>query len=1333
MQAASCCQFLLAVVCQVKPWNAPFFSNNQPISCFAPSPVLVLHSNYININTRFMKLLAPSKKLLRSGVTALLVALTFGAFAQNDVGVFAVTSPFEFGRENTELGYATSELVTMRVVNFGSNQQNSIPVGFDFDNGTTTGTGNISTNMFQNDTVNFTFANTVNPTAYGTHTLKVWTALAGDGSIGNDTMYYTMNSVENAPVNLPYVEDFNGAAAQTLLGNTYGVAGLDSWDFITAKQDTGRLRTAAGAGYYASPSRAMTMDVFTALSQFDTVGNKLILTFDMTNFDSQDDIFMDFAVMSHGEGTDPSDKIYIRGEDQEDWLLLHDLDPSSLPIGQYEFIEQINISQVLDDEGQQYSESTQISFGQTDNNASVNLTGADGMTFDDIIIYEPYYITSNPGAASTCTGDTAMFSASVSSEPYEWQWQVNTGSGWSNLSNNATYAGADTNMLQVLSPTAGMSGYQYRVLLNTLNGTMDSSTAATLTVTTGTPVDLGSDADFCNGDTIVLAPALAVPGFLWSDGSTNSTLSVIAGGTYSVTITDALGCTATDDIVLTELTSVPATASLSICAGDSIFIGGAFQSSAGMYNDTIVVSGTCDTIVTTSLSLIVAPVTNTTATICNGDSIVLGGAWQTAPGSYNDTLGAASGCDSIVVTVLSVDSGTVTNASASICNGDSIMLGGSMQTVPGTYFDTLTSVITGCDSVLATTLSFSAALTDSVSTSICMGDSIMLGGAYQTTAGAYIDSLSTSSGCDSIVTTFLTLLTPTTSSANAIMCPGDSMLLGGSQQTLPGTYSDTLPGSNTCDSIVVTTLSLYTIAHDTVSLSICTGDSALLGGSQQTTSGFYTDTLTAATGCDSLVTTNLSVVTVLLTTVSEGICDGDSIMLGGAWQTTAGTYQDSLTSASGCDSIVTTTLTINVPVSGTGSATICAGDSIMLGGVWQTAAGTYLDTLMSGAGCDSIATITLTVTAAVTSTGSATICVGDSILLGGAWQTAAGTYMDTLVSAAGCDSIVTVTLSVTVALTSTESASICAGDSLMVGGAWQTAAGSYQDTLASVSGCDSIVTTTLTVTGPVTTMEAVSLCEGDSLMVGGGWQLGDGVYTDSLQTSAGCDSIVETTLSFWPAVFETVDVTICEGDSVMAGGSWQTTAGSYSDTFSSAIGCDSVVTTDLVVTPLPTISVSATSTLLAEGESTDLTATGADGYTWSPSGTLSSATGATVTATPTDTTEYTVTGTSNGCASTATITIFVDIDDAVPFIVNGVPLRAWMSTNNLMLELGSGAPGKYEYALYTVAGQRVANGIISKPANAVVEEITLDEAATGTYILQVRNSTSRSSTKVFKR
>src|SRR5204862_180637 len=89
----------------------------------------------------------------------------------------------------------------------------------------------------------------------------------------------------------------------------------------------------------------------------------------------------------------------------------------------------------------------------------------------------------------------------------------------------------------------------------------------------------------------------------------------------------------------------------------------------------------------------------------------------------------------------------------------------------------------------------------------------------------------------------------------------------------------------------------------------------------------------------------------------------------------AGTYTVSLTSAAGCDSIATLNLSVNATLTSTTVITICNNQ---LPYIWNgqsiNAAGTYTANLISEAGCDSIATLNLTVNATLTSTTNTTIC-----------------------------------------------------------------------------------------------------------------------------------------------------------------------------------------------------------------------------------------------------------------------------------------------------------------------------------------------------------------------
>lgn len=453
---------------------------------------------------------------------------------------------------------------------------------------------------------------------------------------------------------------------------------------------------------------------------------------------------------------------------------------------------------------------------------------------------------------------------------------------------------------------------------------------------------------------------------------------------------------------------------------------------------------------------------------------------------------------------------------------------------------------------------------------ICQGDFYFAGGNNQTSGGLYYDTLVSSAGCDSIILTYLSLLPTSSSSLSVSICSGDSFLAGGSYRHVAGVYHDTLINHFGCDSIITTVLSVISPVYHNVNIAICAGDSVFAGGDFQKIAGIYQDTTQAFTGCDSIIITTLSVIAPVVTTMDVSICEGQSYQAGGTLQTQAGIYFDTLTAASGCDSVVATHLQVIAPVTGYRSVAICEHDSLLTGGAYQTAAGLYTDTLISAAGCDSILTTDLQIISPVIHNVSVSICLGDSIFAGGSFQSMAGYYYDTLIATStGCDSILVTQLQLIQPLYTTVHAKICAGDSLFAGGSYQNSAGTYADTLQSAQACDSIVTTILEIIPPVYQTVAVSICNGDSYFAGGNFQTSSGLYIDTLQSATGCDSILTTSLQVLFPVFGNQSASICDGESFFAGGDYQYLTGNYADTLNASNGCDSIVITHLTVLSNP--------------------------------------------------------------------------------------------------------------------------------------------------------------------
>lgn len=109
------------------------------------------------------------------------------------------------------------------------------------------------------------------------------------------------------------------------------------------------------------------------------------------------------------------------------------------------------------------------------------------------------------------------------------------------------------------------------------------------------------------------------------------------------------------------------------------------------------------------------------------------------------------------VTRYNVDSCSITTFSQalSICSNQSLNVGSHVYNVSGNYIDTLISLLTGCDSVVTTQLTVLPSNSISQSQSICAGQSITVGSNIYNVSGTYVDTLISMNNCDSVVTTTL--------------------------------------------------------------------------------------------------------------------------------------------------------------------------------------------------------------------------------------------------------------------------------------------------------------------------------------------------------------------------------------------------------------------------------------------------------------------------------------------------------------------------------------------------------------------------------------------------
>jgi len=601
----------------------------------------------------------------------------------------------------------------------------------------------------------------------------------------------------------------------------------------------------------------------------------------------------------------------------------------------------------------------------------------------------------------------------------------------------------------------------------------------------------------------------------------------------------------------------------------------------------------------------VTPITLSATTVCAGGSITASTTGQYGvPGyTYNwsfSPTGSPSVGSGSSASIVFPTSGTVTLYSfvTDAC-GNVVTSSRTVTVTPGPTINVNSPTVCAGQSVtLTATGATSYTWTPSGTLSSGSGSSVTATPASTTTYTV----TGTTSGCSGTATSTVTVNPlPTVSVNSPTICNGGSATL-----TATGATSYTWTPSGTLSSAsgspvtaTPTTTTTYTVTgttsgcSNTATATVTVTSNPVINVNSPTICEGQSATLTA-TGATSYTWTPTG-------TLSSG--SGSPVT---ATPATTTTYTVTGTTA-GCSGTATATVTVNpLPIVNVNSATICEGDNATLtatgatsytwtpSGTLSSASGspvtatpstttTYTVTGTTGS-CSNTATSTVTVNPnPVVSVNSPSICEGASVTLTAMGATTySWTPSGTLSSGSG--SPVTATPVTTTTYTVTGTTGTCTGTA----------------------------TATVTVNpNPVVNVNSATICDGDNatLTATGATSYS---WTPSATLSSGSGSPVTAT----PTTTTTYTVTGTTGS------------------------CTGTGTATVTVTPLPNVTVN--NATICAGQSATLTANGATSYNWTPSGSLTSASGSPVTATPATTTTYTVTGTSSGCSNTATSVVTVN-------------------------------------------------------------------------------------------
>ncbi len=399
-------------------------------------------------------------------------------------------------------------------------------------------------------------------------------------------------------------------------------------------------------------------------------------------------------------------------------------------------------------------------------------------------------------------------------------------------------------------------------------------------------------ANACDGQnngsvSLAVSGAVAPYTYLWDNGATNAAISGLAPDTFNVTITDANGCTSTEQYIVDTLASpsISVTAPGSVCVGSSaaLSVSGAVSyiwsngSTMSSINPTVntastfTVTGTDANGCSASASANVGVNLNPTIAISGTNAICAGGSTSlTVSGTAAFLWSEGSTTATISVSPASTTTYTVSATGANGCTSTSSSTV-TVNQLPAVSISGNSNLCAGASTTLTATGGDTYVWSN--------GDNTASITVTPSSSSTYTVTATSASGCTATNTqnVVVNALPTPTISGNLAVCQGGSTTLTASgngsfvwsngqtnasitvSPTSPSTFSVTATGSNGCTASTSANLTILNGATSTTDAVICQNDTYLFGGNTYSDAGTYNLTLTAANGCDSVATLNLTV------------------------------------------------------------------------------------------------------------------------------------------------------------------------------------------------------------------------------------------------------------------------------------------------------------------------------------------------------------------------------------------------------------------------------------------------------------------------------------------
>ena len=700
-------------------------------------------------------------------------------------------------------------------------------------------------------------------------------------------------------------------------------------------------------------------------------------------------------------------------------------------------------------------------------------------------------------------------------------------------------------------------------------------------------------------DTVTVNAGSGWSAYAWSSGDTNQSVSFTNTGMKVLTVTDSVGCTATDSIYVTVNTYVTTTVADTSCDQYTWSQTGVTYTMTGTYSDTIPTAVGCDSIIELVLTINVSDTVRIPTIACDSFTWPQTGLTYYTSGVYQDSLVNNQGCDSILLLDLTITQTTSSTISVAACDSFTWLLNGITYNLSGVYSDTITNS-QGCDSIVSLNLTINTLSyqlpQDTITT--CGQDSVLIdagvgfasynwsnGDSSQTTyakaTGMYSVQVTDTNGCSASDSVFVSIINDTILQNDTTICKGDSISLSvGIPQ----------PTNLLIDSITIRMDSVWDYYFTNL----------------DTTRNYLLKVNGLWANCCGHLNYDVAFGGITWSSISPVIWNSSAIYF----------HMDGLPFPRPTPDVYTTSHQYDYPLSplkdsieisfydnpttdnigalrfrlfqliDPSSLTYqwSTGDTTSSISVSPDSTTTYYVTISNGIhSCVDSVTVTVNNPQFQFAQDSVTGCDTVTVNAGSGWSsyswssgdtaqsvsfTTTGMKILTVTDSIGCTATDSIYMTVNTYVTTTMADTSCDQYTWSQTGVSYTMTGTYSDTIPTAFGCDSIINLNLVIYNLDTVRIPVVSCDSFTWPQTGLTYYTSGVYRDSLVNNQGCDSILLLDLTITQTTSSTISAAACDSFTWLLNGMTYNSSGVYSDTITNSQGCDSIVSLNLTINTL---------------------------------------------------------------------------------------------------------------------------------------------------------------------